>query len=102
MRFKKGGHATTPGSRYEALSYNLEYDPHKIPQTEALKRFRLNLDDLRPLKVVRTANPVDPHYAPMKLYRVADLQVRSDPGEGPVRAATAIAARARSSCRERR
>lgn len=73
MRFKSGGHY----SRHDELSFGPSYDTTEFaPLKVAKSRFRLNDADLQPLRVVKTVNPVDPHYAPMKLYRLADLQVR--------------------------
>jgi hypothetical protein len=68
-----GGHPA--GSR--SLVVDLEFDPTKVPQSRALKDYGLNLEDLKPLRVTRTLNPVDPSYAPMKLYSIYDLMVRA-------------------------
>ena len=99
MRFKK----KSSQQDYSSYGYGAAYEPTEVlPQTEALRQYRLNKDDLKPLRVKLATNPVDPRYAPMKLYRVADLQVRSGSGsalaagsnEGPCTLAP-IAAHAR-------
>ena len=69
MRFKgRNPHEDYYGAAYE--------EPDMMPQTEAMRHFRLSVDELKPLKVKHRSNPVDPRFAPMKLYRIADLQVR--------------------------
>lgn len=89
-----GGHAAASRPRGDGFVADLEYNPDLIPQTRALKEYRLNPNDLKPLKVTRTTNPRDPSYAPMKLYNIWDLKVRPcgtlrdaiASGEGPVAA----------------
>lgn len=68
--------------RYKGVSshftsdYAAHDEPEMMTQTDAMRTFRLSLDDLKPLRVKLRLNPVDPRFAPMKLYRIADLQVR--------------------------
>lgn len=90
MRFKgRSGHAS--GGRFDALtnfgSARHEYasgeEAQMLPLTQAKASFRLNDADLRGVRVKLATNPVSPHYAPMKLYRVEDLTVRLRSPEGP-------------------
>ena len=74
MRFKgKSSHEGHYASDYYGGAYA---EPEMMPQMEAMRHFRLSKDELKPLRVKMKLNPVDPHFAPMKLYRIADLQVR--------------------------
>ena len=78
MRFKsgRGGHAASRSHVDASHYYSHEYDPDLMCQKDALSHYRLTVEDLQGLKVSLRVNPVDRHFAPMKLYRKADLKVR--------------------------
>ena len=98
MRFKSGGggHAASRSLVDASDYYSHEYDPDLVCLTVAKERYRLNDKDLQGLKVSLRENPHGVHFAPMKLYRKADVKVR---GRLPTRVlcvARPIVARARS------
>ena len=101
MRFK--GASSHYASDYAAYTYD---EPELMPQTDAMRQFRLSLSDLKPLRVKLKLNPVDPRFAPMKLYRITDLQVRclgrTRRNEGPLRSGANCGARAAVSAQRQR
>ncbi len=79
----QGGAATT------GTSHSWAEDDEEMVKTEAKRKFRLNDEDLKPLRARVLPNPHDANWAPMQLYRVVDLTARV--------ALPCSAARARSS-----
>jgi hypothetical protein len=69
-RERSHGNASTAGTSWAD-------DEEEMVKTEAKRKFRLNDADLKPLRVRVLPNPHDPNWAPMKLYRVAELTARA-------------------------
>jgi hypothetical protein len=89
----QGGAATT------GTSHSWAEDDEEMVKTEAKRKFRLNDEDLKPLRARVLPNPHDANWAQMHLYRVVDLTARVRRARGARGVAVQHGARAQLSQR---